>query len=77
MAQLIVTQSHDYRGETLTNITEIVFQGTNLFATFGADQFGGTGISNNVTLTHDFTSPRDDAGDPAGAGGVLGRRLDV
>ena len=55
MAQLIVTQSHDYRGETLTDITEIVFDGTNLFATFGSNQFGGTGISNNVMLSHAFT----------------------
>src|SRR4051812_41233365 len=54
MATLTVTGPTIYRGQTLTNITDIVFQ-TNGQATayFDATQFGPGLISDNVTITGD------------------------
>src|SRR4051794_13959521 len=54
MATLVVTGTHDYRGETPGNITAIVFSTTaDATATFSAAQFGSGGITNNVAVTGD------------------------
>src|SRR4051794_5739234 len=54
MATLIVTGTHDYRSETLNNITAIVVNTTaDATATFSAAQFGGGGIANDVAITGD------------------------
>ena len=50
---LIVTASHDYSGETITNTNEIFFDTpvySNNVATFTASQFGAGLISNNVLV---------------------------
>jgi hypothetical protein len=59
MATLVVTGTHDYRNETLTNITEIAFVTTaDATATFSASQFGFGGIANNVAITGDAFANR-------------------
>lgn len=51
---ITVGESHDYRGETHTNIDSIVFNTTDFArATFSASQFGPGLISNTVAITGD------------------------
>ena len=49
MATLTVTNTKDFRGDNLSNITDIVYQ-ANAVATFSASQFDGAQISTSVHL---------------------------
>src|SRR6266568_1393149 len=54
MATLTVTTIHDYSGDTLTGITDIVFNtSATATATFASSQFDGTHISTSVNITGD------------------------
>jgi Ca2+-binding RTX toxin-like protein len=50
MPGLFVSTSTDFRGRTLTSISDIVVTAPGVIATFNASQFGGSGISNAVNL---------------------------
>src|SRR4051794_28639849 len=52
MATLMVTASHDYSGDSLSNITDIVFSSSGAgIATFDASQFDDVHISRSVHIT--------------------------
>lgn len=54
MAILTIAGSHDFTGQTLSNITEIIYSSlTPTVATFTSDQFDGSQIATNVTITGD------------------------
>ena len=54
MATLTVTATHDYSGDTLTNIDSIVFTtSSGATASFNSNQFGPGLISNNVAISGD------------------------
>ena len=54
MTTLTVTATHDFRFDTLAGIDAITFSASGFAnASFGATQFGGTGISNTVHVTGD------------------------
>src|SRR6266446_2893462 len=54
MATLTVTTTHSYSGDTLTGITDIVFNtSATAIAVFASSQFDGTHISTSVNITGD------------------------
>ena len=55
MATLTVTDSKDFRGDNLSNITDIVYQ-ANAVATFSASQFDERRYRRPCTLMPAFTT---------------------